>query len=258
MKFTIYKRMFKFRFWLLIAVFFQLLAAYYQLKGRILARKPIILTESDLLLMMDYKVDKSTLGPLGNRLRMFMKLFEHSTGINPNPLNINLFRIMASRLFPWLKIDLLHTFNSFSKDGQNGIVMCVGDRMKRNKNAFASAYSTIQAIRSVFNSTLPMEIFFIGDEDLSMESRAVLEKIPGVTTHNLFDSFDQDILGIHGFLAKPYSILASSFQEVILMDSDTNFLYSPDRLFDSSVYKSEGTLFWKDRTLGKFNQSNLI
>ncbi|KAI9642630.1 hypothetical protein NHQ30_009435 [Ciborinia camelliae] len=51
---------------------------------------------------------------------------------------------------------------------------------------------------------------------------------------------------------KPFALLASTFEEVILIDSDAFFLQPPEVILDThSGYHNTGTLFFHDRLTGK-------
>ena len=76
----------------------------------------------------------------------------------------------------------------------------------------------------------------------------------GVTIHSFADLVDADAAGgAHGaaamtnrFMYKIVALVFSSFQEVLLMDSDNIVLSDPSSLFASEDYKSRGSMLWMD------------
>jgi len=129
-----------------------------------------------------------------------------------------------------------------SSEGK-GIVICTGDKH------FKYARSTIDTFRHVLNCTLPIEVFYSGDSDLSKSNRELLSEYDQVYVTDISTFFNNSILDIQGWSIKPFAVLASRFEEVILLDADITFIRDPSILFDNKGYQETGTLFFKDRTL---------
>ncbi|PYI32218.1 hypothetical protein BP00DRAFT_161119 [Aspergillus indologenus CBS 114.80] len=150
---------------------------------------------------------------------------------------------LAQRLFPWTtpySADHM-TLHAQFHDGGRGIVFTAG-----NDQAPYLATS-IRALRA-HGCTLPIEILYLGDEDLDEEIRDELEALPGsVVTRDLRIMVDDAGWTLRGWAAKPFAILLSSFREAIFIDADALFLADPAALFDDPHYKSTGALFFKDR-----------
>ena len=53
-------------------------------------------------------------------------------------------------------------------------------------------------------------------------------------------------LGMRGYQIKPFSILLSSFEEVLFLDADDYPVRDPSIIFDVPAYKKTGALFWPD------------
>ncbi|KAJ3298067.1 hypothetical protein HDU79_000918 [Rhizoclosmatium sp. JEL0117] len=51
---------------------------------------------------------------------------------------------------------------------------------------------------------------------------------------------------VAGFTIKPYALIHSGFDEVLLMDPDNIAILDPTVLFKTSVYKKTGAIFWPD------------
>ncbi|KAF7885986.1 uncharacterized protein EAF02_004495 [Botrytis sinoallii] len=58
--------------------------------------------------------------------------------------------------------------------------------------------------------------------------------------------------GLSRWAIKPFALLASAFEQVILVDSDAIFLQPPEIILDThAAYAETGTLFFHDRLIGK-------
>lgn len=129
--------------------------------------------------------------------------------------------------------------------GSTGIVICAGS------SNIIYAMHLIRTLRHVLNSTLPIQVTYAGDNDLTFSDRvAVMEMGPDIETLNLLDVLDESIGGLRegGWAVKPFAMLVSRFEKVIMMDADAIFLRSPDDVFETEPGLVEtGTLFWHDR-----------
>lgn len=66
-------------------------------------------------------------------------------------------------------------------------------------NQFEFAVASIQAIRSKIQSNLPIQIFHMGDEDLSVEKQDYLQKMTtDVETVDIRDYFDNGYIQLKG------------------------------------------------------------
>ncbi|KAF8939668.1 mannosyltransferase putative-domain-containing protein [Dissophora ornata] len=174
---------------------------------------------------------------------------------------IELFQKMERSLFPWIlknhgtSYDLYQqsampdstTETSRTTRGRGaknrGIVMCVGDKHS------IYARSTVKVLREVLGSRLPIEIFYAGDKDLSKANQEWFAQFEDLSVIDITTKLDQDLLQISGPIIKPFAMLVSRFQEVILMDSDAYFLQDPAILFEDGGYNEVGTVFFYDRTV---------
>ncbi|KAH6579564.1 hypothetical protein BASA61_010154 [Batrachochytrium salamandrivorans] len=151
--------------------------------------------------------------------------------------------LFEERMYPWVIRGPMHksSLESLLKSKGRGIVMTTG-----SKYALVAkhAITTMQFA----GCNLPIEIMYCGDEDLGESEAAMLRSLPFVRLIDL-----RSVLGIgtcrKGWENKPFSVLASSFREVILMDTDALFFQSPDTLFDTKGYNETGTILYRDRTL---------
>ena len=149
-------------------------------------------------------------------------------------------------LFPFIAARYSTIFSSQQDEinGTQGLVVPCGAA------DFQFAVHLVAAVRLVFHSSLPIEIMYAGDTDLSQPQRKALEAIgQDITTINILHLCDERIAGLEGggWAIKPFAILASSFQHIIIADSDSVFLQTPEAAFDHPGYIATGTLFFHDR-----------
>ena len=168
---------------------------------------------------------------------------------------------LQEALYPWITKpkdgyrmypSFFGLLESFNQDA--GIVISTG-----KDGGFRWAVHQIVTIRAVLNSTLPIEVFYGGDNDLPAQHREFIESIdtafPGlgsITCIDITQRFpDPDgFLGLPGGWAmRPFAILASSFKRVILADADTIFLQDPRVLLNEPAFSEYGAIFWHDRLL---------
>ncbi|ORX87958.1 hypothetical protein BCR32DRAFT_324157 [Anaeromyces robustus] len=156
----------------------------------------------------------------------------------------HLFNKVHKNLYPWIYGKKFLALDEFIRSYHGrGIVICTGSFH------FKYAQSTIDTLRNVIRTNLPIEIFYNGSEDLSMEEQQTLMAYPKVYLSNLEDIFNNNIIKCKKWSIKPFAILASRFSEVILMDADAMYLRDPAELFKSKGYEETGTIFFRDRTL---------
>lgn len=151
---------------------------------------------------------------------------------------------LSKRLFFWAMpyfADLMTLHFQFWNGGR-GIVFTAGN------NQAPYVATSIQSIRRI-GCDLPIEIMYLGDEDLDEYHRRELESIPGVITRDLKPMINDEGWKLAGWAAKPFAILLSSFREVLFIDADALFLQDPASLFLDPGYLRTGALFFKDRLL---------
>ncbi|GFF49962.1 hypothetical protein IFM58399_08687 [Aspergillus lentulus] len=151
---------------------------------------------------------------------------------------------LSSLLFPWTAPhfpDHIHLHTQIHSGGR-GLVFSAGD----NQAPFLLA--SIPAIRQL-GCDLPIEVMYLGDQDLSQDMREQLEGLPGVTTRDLRQMVDDNGWTLAGWAGKPFAILFSSFREAIFIDADSLFLQNPEILFEDEAYQKNGALFFKDRLM---------
>ncbi|KAJ3297759.1 hypothetical protein HDU79_002233 [Rhizoclosmatium sp. JEL0117] len=123
-----------------------------------------------------------------------------------------------------------------------GIVFSTG------KEHFEYAVHAILSLRQTLNCKLPIQVQYMGPEDLDPEMLTALSSIPNVETVDILSKFGNS--EVSGWAIKPFAMLASSFQTAIFIDADALFFQDPEVLVKSSkLFKKHGQLFYRDRTL---------
>ncbi|ODV84402.1 glycosyltransferase family 71 protein, partial [[Candida] arabinofermentans NRRL YB-2248] len=111
------------------------------------------------------------------------------------------------------------------------------------------ALLSIKTLRKV-GSTLPVEVFLPNEQD--WDSKYCNDVLPNLNAKciKMWEIFSTDSLESLGELAgyqyKSFALLASSFQNVFLLDSDAFPVSNPDVLFDSVLYEKYGMITWAD------------
>ncbi|KAF9114829.1 hypothetical protein BGX27_009666 [Mortierella sp. AM989] len=153
---------------------------------------------------------------------------------------IDFFLKLEQRLFPWLHSQRRTAFSLYESYSGRGYVLCAGNRQ------FEFVVASIQAIRSKLKSDLPIQVFYINHWDLSENRREFLRQMTyNIEVIDISTLLDNGYMKLGGWSIKAFSILASKFEEAILIDSD-----NPDELFSDPGYQATGALFFYDRSLG--------
>ncbi|KAJ3121263.1 hypothetical protein HK100_012451 [Physocladia obscura] len=155
-------------------------------------------------------------------------------------------------LYPWLLSkyksirDFQNSFKSVARENNAGIVFTTGMWHAE------LCLHAILSLRTVLNSTLPIEVHYAGPNDLTHAMREAFSRIPDVTTVDITEIFPGESDKVIGWSIKPFAILASRFRQVIFVDADALFFKDPGAaiLQESRIYAENGQLFFHDRTLG--------
>ncbi|KAG0091349.1 hypothetical protein BGZ93_004546 [Podila epicladia] len=157
---------------------------------------------------------------------------------------IDFFLRLEKRLFPWVQYVRRTSFSLFETYNGKGIVFCAGNPQ------FEFVITSIQAIRNRLKSTLPIQIFYMGEDDLSRERQEYLRTMASdIELFDVTQILDNEYMQLGGWAIKPFAMLASSFEEVMFVDADAYFLQDPATLFTDPGYLATGALFFYDRTL---------
>ena len=55
-----------------------------------------------------------------------------------------------------------------------------------------------------------------------------------------------EVKHLKGFMIKPFALMMSNFNNILLIDGDNIPLCNVNKLFDNEEYKKYGNIFWKD------------
>lgn len=151
---------------------------------------------------------------------------------------------LSSLLFPWTAPYFADhmSLHAHLRHGDRGIVLSGGD------DQVQFMLTGAKSIRAL-GCDLPIEVMYLGDEDLGEDSRELLEAIPNVITRDMAQMVSDKGWELKGWAGKPFAILLSSFREVIFIDADALFFKSPEVLFADPGYEETGALFFRDRLM---------
>ncbi|KAF9408433.1 hypothetical protein BGZ94_002312 [Podila epigama] len=159
-------------------------------------------------------------------------------------VEIDFFLRLENRLFPWLHYGRYSSFSLLKTFKGRGIVFCAGNYQ------FEFVITAIQAVRNRLQSKLPIQVYFMGENDLSLNRQTYLREMAAdIEVIDVTQTLDNAYMRLGGWAIKPYAMLASSFEEVMFIDADAYFLQDPEVLFNDPGYKAAGALFFYDRTL---------
>jgi len=200
----------------------------------------------DLQLLLRAPFNIYDFGHMGERISLFSKLATEVT--LDKSLSQRELMDLLKKYFPWWMFTpsvYLPWAPPAGTSETTGIVISAGS------GNMVFAIHLIHSLRNVVHSKLPITIAYAGDNDLSFSDRVKLTSIgPDIDTLNILDAFDDAIGGLQGggWGLKPFSILGSRYQRVIMADADAIFLKNPDYVFETEPGLIDtGTLFWHDR-----------
>ncbi|KAJ3026544.1 UNVERIFIED_CONTAM: hypothetical protein HDU68_005467 [Siphonaria sp. JEL0065] len=152
-------------------------------------------------------------------------------------------------VFPWIgpRFKSIHDIQRYFLNPttkEMGIVFTTGTWH------FELAVHAIITLRDVLNCTLPIEVVYMGPQDLDPSMLKAFDSMPGVSTVDVLKKFSVTDLG--GWSIKPFAILAASFRTTIFIDADSLFFQNPEQVVrDSMLFKEFGQMFYHDRSLFK-------
>lgn len=180
------------------------------------------------------------------RLRLYkktMSAFETQQWKEFDPFQEKLLTSLQKSLFFWTNTLFIGVLRRENGIDRKGIVITTG--MK----TFAMTVHLIQSIRKVYKSDLPIEIFYNGAKDLTSSAIKLLDRLPKVKALDLNTIFSLSGQQLNGWDLKPFAMLASSFQQVMLLDADVVLMQSPDIFFTLPQFEQNGALFFRDRIM---------
>ncbi|KIS70080.1 uncharacterized protein UMAG_05153 [Mycosarcoma maydis] len=134
---------------------------------------------------------------------------------------------------------------------RRGIVMTV------SRYTALAAIQTISVVRELYGCLLPIEIYYHTDDELPSALVDMLKSLGRVTVYDidtlpLFTAELEDDAGRYPGLKETWerqslALLASSFQEILVVDPQVVFLQNPSQLFSHPTFASTGTLFFRSK-----------
>jgi len=132
---------------------------------------------------------------------------------------VNFFLGLEKRLFPWVHHARRTSFSLHKTYSGKGLVFCAGN------GQFEFVVTAIQALRSRLKSTLPIQVFHMGEDDLSNDRQVYLRNMAkDIELVDVTQILDNAHMKLGGWAIKPYAMLASRFEEVMFIDADAYFL----------------------------------
>jgi hypothetical protein len=110
---------------------------------------------------------------------------------------------------------------------------------------FTCAWVNIHMLRRL-GCTLPIELWHLGPKEMTPQMRKLVEPlgvrvVDGLAVHRVYP-----VRILNGWELKPYAIMHSSFEEVLLLDADNVAVVDPTFLFETAPYRALGSIFWPD------------
>ena len=125
-----------------------------------------------------------------------------------------------------------------------GIVTCAG-----GPDYFVCAWVMLNMLRKQ-GCSAPIECWYLGPEEMDEEMTTLLSPL-GVRCIDASEVMRRYPVRQpphrRGWQLKPYSIIHSSFEEVIFIDADNVPIVDPTSFFSSAAYQETGAVFWPDR-----------
>jgi ADP-heptose:LPS heptosyltransferase len=121
-----------------------------------------------------------------------------------------------------------------------GIVVCGG-----GEKYFPCAYICIRMLRHV-GCKLPIELWHLDSSEIPEHFKRLVELHNVRTVDASIVQRRHPVRSMTGWVLKPYAILHSDFQEVMLIDADNVAVRDPAYLFDAPEYRAAGAAFWPD------------
>jgi hypothetical protein len=132
-----------------------------------------------------------------------------------------------------------------------GIVICAG-----GQRLFTCAWVLIRMLRDRLGCTLPIEVWHLGPREMGPPMVAMLEDLDVAVVDAEALRRQCPVRRLGGWELKPYAVLNSRFEEVLLLDADNVPVLDPAFLFETGEFRATGALFWPDSV--KITRSNPI
>ncbi|KAJ3265221.1 hypothetical protein HDU77_006076 [Chytriomyces hyalinus] len=168
------------------------------------------------------------------------------TGIADANSISSIYKHLQQELFPWLSPDysgiseMLDSFRSNNR-AAHGIAITGG-----SKHIHMITH-LIHSLRTEFNISLPVEVFYAGEGDMDPAHVQQLNLLTNVKAINLLQFFPSETQHWETYSAKPFALLAASFRTVLFMDADVLFFKDPRTVLETQLFQKNGQYFFHDR-----------
>lgn len=110
---------------------------------------------------------------------------------------------------------------------------------------FPCAWVCLQMLREL-GCSLPIECWYLGDGEMSAEMCRLVEPLDVRCVDALEVRLRSPARILNGWELKPYAIVHSRFEEVLMLDADVVPIVDPSFLFEEPAYRKCGAIFWPD------------
>jgi hypothetical protein len=111
---------------------------------------------------------------------------------------------------------------------------------------FTCAWVAVRMLRDVLKTSLPIQVWHLGEQEMSPAMIALLGEQQVETVDALTLIGREQAVELGGFELKSFALLNCAFREVVLMDADNVPLIDPEELFSQPAYVESGAVFWPD------------
>jgi hypothetical protein len=123
----------------------------------------------------------------------------------------------------------------------NGIVICAG-----GPALFTNAFVLVHVLRNSLRCRLPIEVWYFGRLELSQRMASLLHRMD-VRTVDATDELAKQPAAIQdGWQLKVYALMASAFEQALLLDADIIPTRDPACVFEWAKFKETGAVLWPD------------
>ena len=110
---------------------------------------------------------------------------------------------------------------------------------------FTNAWVCVNILRRL-GCQLPIELWHLGPDEMRPDMRTLLEPLGVRTVDALSVRQSHPARTLKGWELKPYAVIHSTFEEVLLLDADNVPVLDPTFLFSERPYRDMGAIFWPD------------
>ncbi len=134
----------------------------------------------------------------------------------------------------------------------SGIVICAG-----GPRYFPSAWVCINMLRKL-GCRLPVELWHLGQTEVDSHMAQLVAPLGVECIDAIEVSKQHPVRKLGGWELKPFAMLFSRFQEVLLLDADNVPVRNPEYLFEDPEFQRTGAVFWPDYNHGASQEGRKI